>query len=359
MPISAPRKSVVEKVQERLRRYQHRRQLRRETHHIHGPKHCFAPPGSVVLICLVRNGAYYLDSFLHYYRQLGVEHFVFIDNGSTDETVSLLKQEPNTAILQSHLPWGRFENDLRNLAADRYARDRWCLIVDMDEIFEFEGQKTLGISGLTTWLTHQSFTGVLSQMVEMFPKAPLAEVANMPYAQVLETFDHFDLSTIDAFSYHDPDLSFSYYLQQNALLDGATKVLFGGIRKKVFGENCCLTKHPLVFNGQGTEVGIHPHVSAGVRLAPFTTAIRHYKFANDSLSRDQATVRDGSIGHGEDKQRIKVMAQKPELSLWSSDAQKYTGVELLQKQGFLLTDPAFSAHVASSARKEKALSSNG
>ena len=58
--------------------------------HICGPQHVSYSLEELLVISVVRNGELYVKSFLDHYRSMGVKHFVFLDNGSTDRTVELL-----------------------------------------------------------------------------------------------------------------------------------------------------------------------------------------------------------------------------------------------------------------------------
>lgn len=344
---------LTAQIKKRLTSVLHRARFHASLRHLHGPKHRIASPDEVVLVALVRDGGYYLDCFFDHYRRLGVAHFVFLDNGSHDDTLDRLRQQPGVSILQSTLPWGDYENDFRSYAANRYAADRWCLIADMDEIFDFEGSAQIGLEGLTRYLGTRGYTGLMAQMLEMFPKAPLRDTAALPYSQALEQFDQCDISSVTAHDYTSPGSGLGYFLRQNTTTQPSPQVLFGGIRGKVFGENCCLSKHPLIFVGSGVAPANHPHASTGLNLAPMSALIKHYKFANDALARDQASVAAASIAHGEDRQRLSVLAQTPDLSLWSPQAQHFPGIKALQQQGFLLSDPAYSAYLADHSKEAK------
>lgn len=343
------RPSLLARLGKRLARWRHQRRFQASLRHLHGPKTRVAAPDEVVLVALVRDGAYYLESFFDHYRSLGIRHFVFFDNGSCDETLSLLQREEGTVVLQSTLPWGQFENEFRAHAVRRYARDRWCLIVDMDEIFDFQGRDQIGLEGLTRYLGQHGYSGLMAQMLEMFPKAPLNEVATLPYGAVLQQFSFCDISAVRALDYHSPDTGLSYFLNQNEITAPAPQIKFGGLRGKVFGENCCLSKHPLIFVGPDVGPALHPHASTGLRLPPMTALIKHYKFANDSLSRDRQSQATGAISHGEDQLRLSVLERDPALSLWSEAAEIYPGVPALQEQGFLQADPGYSRYLAAQA----------
>ena len=46
----------------------------------------------VIVLCLVKNGEQYVRDFIKYYLDLGVKHIVFLDNGSGDQTLELIKK---------------------------------------------------------------------------------------------------------------------------------------------------------------------------------------------------------------------------------------------------------------------------
>ena len=341
---SNPFRSVLKGLRHRLRTAWRCRRFAARLRHLHGPRRLESGPEEVILIALVRDGSYYLDAFFDHYRAMGIRHFVFIDNGSTDDTIERIKAESGTVIDQCDLPLGRYEDLIRGWPAMTYGRDRWCLYVDMDEMFDFEGREVLGIEGLVRYLDAGGYTALVAQMLEMFPKAPLSEVARLPYDAVLREFVYFDLSHVDRRAYHDPDIDFSGLLAQNSLSNPEVEVAFGGVRAKVFGEACCLTKHPLIFNGPGVVPGSHPHVSTGVHCADFTALIRHYKFANDPAGRDAASVARGDLAHGEDAVRVRRLSAEPDARLFSLDARRWNRIELLYRAGFLTGSVRFSDH---------------
>jgi len=313
--------------------------------HLHGPKTPEIPADEVLAIVLVRNGSYYMDAFFDYYRALGIKHFAFIDNGSTDDTIDRLRTEPGVILDQCVLPLAGYEDLLRAYPAQTYGQNRWCLYIDMDEMFEFEGRERIGLAGLISYLEGQGATAMVSQMLEMFPKAPLAAVANFSYVQALDEFAYFDISNLNRFDYHSTEIPFSALLARNEVAVPAPEFIFGGVRGKVFGENCCLTKHPLVFNGPGVMPGLHPHLSAGVRCADITGVIKHYKFAGDTAARDAASLLSGDLAHGEDAARAAVLEQAPDVTLFSLDARRWNRIELLIRAGFVISSSRYAAHL--------------
>jgi hypothetical protein len=326
---------------ERRRRARFQRSLK----HLHGPKTPDIPADQVLAIVLVRNGSYYMDAFFAHYRALGIEHFAFIDNGSTDDTIERLKAEPGVIIDACPLPLAGYEDLMRQYPAQTYGANRWCLYVDMDEIFDFEGRAQIGLAGLLAYLEGQGATAMVSQMLEMFPKAPLNGVASFSYEQSLEEFAYFDIGSVRKFDYHSSEIPFSALLGENIVPTDEIKFCFGGVRGKVFGENCCLTKHPLIFNGPDVTPAPHPHLSMGVRCADITGVIKHYKFAGNTAVRDAASLSSGDLAHGEDAARVAVLSHAPDVSLFSLDARQWNRVELLIRAGFLVGSARYSAYL--------------
>lgn len=336
-------RGLAERARDKAARLVRRARLMGSIRHLHGPRRLDLGPDDVTVVALVRDGAFYLDAFLAHYRALGVRHFVFFDNGSTDGTLDRIRQEPGTVIAQSTLPWGAFENDFRRYAAERYVGGHWCLYADMDELFDFGGSADMGLSGLVRYLRAQGHTALVAQMLEMFPDVPLRETAHIPYADAIAQYRFCDLSAVRAVPYHAPEIEFEFFLRANTLADPRLTFLFDGIRGKVFGETCCLTKHPLVLVGPEVDPGVHPHCSAHVACSDITAVIRHYKFTNDPLARDAGLVRDAAIGHGEDRLRLDRMTRNPDVTLMSDTAFAYAGCTDLVARGFLLSSPAYEA----------------
>ena len=348
----APMKSPVH-ILRRLRHHgaEHlrRRRFARALRHVHGPTALEAPAGAVLAIVLVRDGGYHMDAFLDHYRGLGIEHFAFIDNGSSDDTLARLAAEPGTIVDQCTLPLAGYEDLIRRYPADTYGRDRWCLYVDMDELFDFEGREILGLRGLVDYLEAQGATALMAQMLEMFPATPLAETAGLDYRETIAQFGHYDIGHVRTYPYHSADIPFSDLLRDNSVPTDALRFCFGGVRGKVFGENCCLTKHPLIFNGPGVVPAPHPHLSTGVRCADISAVMRHYKFAGDAALRDAASAGSGDLAHGEDAARAAVFGDRPDISLFSPDARRWEGPGPLVDAGFLVGSDAFADHLRSAS----------
>lgn len=304
-----------------------RRQARfaQSVRHLHGPEQLDGGPQDVVAIALVRNAAGYLDGYFDHYRAMGVRHFAFLDNGSSDDTVARIAAQPGTVVDQCDLPLAEYLDLMRAYPADRYGQNRWCLNVEVDEILDFEGRAQIGINGLVQYLSNQDATAFVTQSLDMFPKTPLGEMGPMTYDDVRDSFIYFDISALEQFDYHSPNIPFASLLAQNELVSDGVPLLFGGIWHKLFGESRCLTRHPLVFNGPRVSMTAHPNAPTGVRCGDVTGVLKNYRFASRTL------------------------AQSASVPLFSLDARRWNRVELLTRAGIVTGSDAYRAFLARAA----------
>jgi hypothetical protein len=58
------------------------------------------------LSAICRNEMYFLPEFLAHYRNIGIDHFVFLDDRSTDGTTDFLNDQPDVSIVTSDFTYG-------------------------------------------------------------------------------------------------------------------------------------------------------------------------------------------------------------------------------------------------------------
>lgn len=148
----------------------------------------------VIVFCTIRNEDIRLPYFLKYYRNIGVNHFIFIDNGSTDDGPNFLKQQPDVSVWQTEASYkdSRFGVDWLNYLLRNYGDSHWCLVVDPDEFFVFPFMDNRPIQALTDWLdasAHRSFSAML---LDMYPKGPMREHAYKKGQNPIEIAQWFD-----------------------------------------------------------------------------------------------------------------------------------------------------------------------
>lgn len=307
---------------------------------VHGPIKFYLNKNEVVLILVGRNVSFYIDEFIEHHRSLGAEYLIYIDNGSTDDSISRASSYNNVIVATCTVDFRRYQRMLRYFSATLFAEGGWRLVLDADEMFDYFGSTRLALPDLAQYLTTRGHTGLVAQMLEMVPPStlPIESVAN--YEDSIRNFNTYSLGNISSYDYYDENIRWSWFLKQNSLADPLVKIMFGGLRRTLFGEDCCLSKH--AFFRMGTEVTPlpHPHVTTGLHCTDFTGLIRHYKFSGDFLARERERIENNLLSHQEAQLRMNVLEQNETLSFVLPDTQFDPTLEGLLDQGFLAASGA-------------------
>ena len=100
------------------------REVEGDVEHLHGPRRVGYGREELVVLVLVRNGSAYVESFVEHYLSLGAKHIVFLDNGSTDNTIDTLKVYDDVTVLRTGLPYKRYNIAFKRYLIERFGRDR-------------------------------------------------------------------------------------------------------------------------------------------------------------------------------------------------------------------------------------------
>ena len=95
--------------------------------------------GAILCFSTVRNEIIRLPYFLEYYRKLGVQNFLMVDNDSDDGTPDYLAAQPDVSLWQTAHSYklSRFGVDWLTWLQIKYGHGHWCLTVDADEILVY------------------------------------------------------------------------------------------------------------------------------------------------------------------------------------------------------------------------------
>ncbi|MCB1342595.1 MAG: glycosyltransferase family 2 protein [Pseudooceanicola sp.] len=150
--------------------------------------------GDVLLICTMRNEQVRLPWFLNYYRALGVGHFLFVDNDSTDGTLEYLSRQRDISVWTTRASYKRstFGVDWMNWLARKYAHGHWTLTVDPDEFFIYPFCDTRPIPALTDWLDNSGIRSFSAMLVDVYPKGRIDAQPYQPGQNPLDIASWFD-----------------------------------------------------------------------------------------------------------------------------------------------------------------------
>ncbi len=176
--------SVIESYRLRLRRKRSQlraRLRRRDLKPVTDRTRAIRRP-DILLFCTLRNERVRLPYFLRYYRELGVDHFLFVDNGSTDGSREYLTEQPDTSVWSTRASYKRahFGVDWLNGLQMRYGHDHWTLVVDPDEFLVYPFCDTRPLRALTDWLDTSQVRSFGAMMLDMYPKG---HIAGQPYIE--------------------------------------------------------------------------------------------------------------------------------------------------------------------------------
>ncbi len=137
-------------------------------------------PSDILVFSTFRNEDVRLPYFLKYYREMGVNHFLMVDNDSDDGGREYLAEQPDVSLWSTTASYkkSRFGVDWLNGLQMRYGHRHWCLVVDPDELFVYPFCDSRPIQALTDWLDASSIRSFSAMLIDMYPKGRLDE---LPY----------------------------------------------------------------------------------------------------------------------------------------------------------------------------------
>ena len=142
----------------------------------------------ILLFATMRNERVRLPYFLKYYRDLGVDHFLIVDNGSQDGTRDMLADQPDVSLWASDHGYkqARFGMDWIMYLLRRHGAGNWCLTVDVDEFLIYPFCETRPLRALTDWLDTSSTRAFSSMLLDMYPKG---SIHDQPYREGQNPFE--------------------------------------------------------------------------------------------------------------------------------------------------------------------------
>jgi len=151
-------------------------------------------PDDILVFSTQRNEGSRLPWFLKYYREMGVNHFLIVDNDSDDGSREFLAEQPDVSLWHTKASYkrARFGVDWLNWLQLRHGHNHWCLSVDPDELFLYPFCDTRPLRALTDWLDASSIKSFSAMLLDMYPKGRIDAVPYRPGQDPLEIASWFD-----------------------------------------------------------------------------------------------------------------------------------------------------------------------
>lgn len=317
--------------------------------HLYGPKRIRLSSNEAVVTCLVKNGEFYIESFIRHYSQMGFRHIFFLDNGSSDQTISIAKRHKNVSVCQCNLPVDKHQGLFKKYLAQKSAEGGWCLDADIDEFFDYPFSDVIGLREFLNYLNQNQYTAVITQLLDMFSDKPASHLAREQKEDLKSVYQFYDISDVTTREYRDSAIVTNYGYK-NEISNRNAALCFGGIRKTLYGNDCLLTKHSLFLPGKGLDLFPHVHFINNARLADVSCLMHHYKLTSNALeialqNKEKFLANSDSYGDF-----IDFLTNKPDYQIKQSTAQKFESTKALVESGFLFMSKAYREHVESVAR---------
>lgn len=150
--------------------------------------------GDILLFACLRNELPRIPAFLEHYRRLGVRHFLFVDNDSTDGFLDAMRAEPDVSVWHTSASYRRsnFGMHWLNALLRRYGTGRWCVVCDPDEFLVYPHHDTRPLPALARYLEATGRSALFALMVDMYPEGPVEAAICRPGQNPVEVAPWYD-----------------------------------------------------------------------------------------------------------------------------------------------------------------------
>ena len=282
------------------------------------------------LFMVVRNESLRLPFILEYYFSRGVDRIFVIDNDSSDDTASIALSKNNAHLFHTKDKY-RHQAFWIDFLLRRYGVGHWCVIVDADEILIYPSCESITLRQLCTFLDKEHFDALGCVLLDMYPDMPLNAVAYKRGTDPLLFAPWFDKGP------YIPGNGGPRYINEDYMIHEGPESIFGGMRKRIFGINACLSKFPLVKFKKPMFVSRGAHFIQGAHAAHIRGALLHFKYLNDFSERVREEVVRGEHWRNaaEYKGYLQTLNDLPDINCCSSSSERFIDSNQLVRLGIM------------------------
>ncbi|MDR3013245.1 MAG: glycosyltransferase family 2 protein [Chitinispirillales bacterium] len=264
-----------------------------------------------ILLCVVKNDFEKVKAQVDYHRRLGIKHFAYVDNISTDGVFEWLMGQDDVSLFRTDEKFNDLVKEAwRKQAADALGYGKWYLLLDPDEFFIYPGIEGKPLSEYIEFLESREIKSIPALMVDMYSKEGLFKSIS---GNFVKDYCFFDTDTY----VHKRREGFHY--------------TYNGPRWRLFKNDDMLmrpglTKYPLIWLEKSTVMSTHKNHPTKLNFQTTGPAafLLHYKFLPDEKSKYDEYAKGGidSMAGREYRQMAKMCSLNPELSFYYKDSQK-------------------------------------
>ncbi|WP_069298446.1 glycosyltransferase family 2 protein [Neptunicoccus sediminis] len=292
-------------------------------------------PRDILVFSTLRNEKPRLAYFLKYYRDLGVNHFFFVDNDSTDGGREYLADQPDVSLWTTTASYKRskFGVDWLNGLKNKYAHGHWVLVVDVDELLVYPFCDTRSLRALTDWLDASSIKSFGTMLLDMYPKGKIQHARIREGRNPVKTAPYFDAS--------------NYFIERNSKYGNLW--IQGGPRMRSFfrdrpAYSPALNKTPLVKWARGYVYvsSTHTLLPRGLNLVydewggqKPCGVLLHTKFMNTFSEKAEEEMKRKQHYASSREYRTYVNRMDSDLKLWTEQSSTYENWQQLEALGLM------------------------
>lgn len=312
--------------------------------HQHGKRTIQLSNSEAAVTCLVKNGEFYIESFIVHYQRMGFRHIFFLDNGSTDQTIPIAKKHKDVTIYTTTLPVGKFQAVLKKIMAIKMVSGGWCLDVDIDEYFDYPHSNIINLNKFLNYLNNHNYNSVLTQMLDMFSDKPLSYLKNKQNEDIKSVYRFYDLTQIKKINYYKDPIAMKYG-KDNEITNSNIHLFYGGIRKSLYGIDCLLSKHSLFSRQEKIELFTHVHFLNSSKVADISCVLLHFKLTSNAYEtslQNKKSFSGTSYGYSD---FIELLINQPYCRIKQNTSIEFQNVNQLITDNFLKISDNYKSYI--------------
>lgn len=148
----------------------------------------------IILFCTVRNEMKRIPFFLDYYRKLGVNHFVFVDNDSNDGFLDYVSEFDDISVWHTTASYKKsnFGMDWLNYLLRKYGTGHWCVTCDPDEFLIYPYIESRNLHELADFMERNQQVSLFTIMLDMYSDKRIFDTQYVPENSPFEVCPYFD-----------------------------------------------------------------------------------------------------------------------------------------------------------------------
>ena len=291
----------------------------------------------IVVVAVVRNEGLRLPAFLDYYRGLGVNRFLIVDNQSDDDSPEFLDEQSDVVrfLAAGSYAASACGVDWTNFVTLAHAQDRWVVTGDADELLVYPRSESRSLHELVAALEQPGANALKAPMLDMYADGQIAESRYTAGESLLESFPFYDS---DGYEWADKG--------------SLPMIVRGGPRKRLFWtpfnrdhQSPYLMKVPLFKWARSSPYTMSTHLVQNAVFTRISGLLLHFKLGPDFIARAEEETARGEHFAGARQYRAyhEGVSSASALTAMYEGSQRWAGTEAAVRQGLMHDQIGFSA----------------